>query len=111
MDRKITRRDFINGAAVAVAGVGSAWAAPGNTAAAAAQNLPGYYPPLRHGLRGSHPGSFEAAHALRDGTQSSAAVDTHEDYDLIVVGAGISGLSAAHFFQNSAGSLADAPDC
>ena len=107
MDRSITRRDFLSGAAVAVAGAGAigaggAWAGQ-NNASTAAQSQPGYYPPLRHGLRGSHPGSFEGAHALRDGAQMSAATDLPEDYDLIVVGAGISGLSAAHFFQNSAG--------
>ena len=110
MDRRITRRDFLNGAAVAVAGVGAigvsgAWAAQSD-APAAAQDQSGYYPPLRQGMRGSHPGSFEAAHALRDGTLASAASDLHEDYDLIVVGAGISGLSAAHFFQNSTGKRA-----
>lgn len=108
MDRTITRRDFLNGAAVAVAGagaigVGSAWGSVGGAPPAAAQNLPGYYPPRRLGLRGSHPGSFEGAHALRDGSKSGAATDLHEDYDLIVVGAGISGLSAAHFFQRQAG--------
>ncbi len=31
------------------------------------QDQPGYYPPVLNGLRGSHPGSFETAHALRDG--------------------------------------------
>ena len=38
-------------------------------------------------MRGSHPGSFEAAHALRDGQPSPAPTDTGEQYDLIVVGA------------------------
>jgi len=28
---------------------------------------PRYYPPALTGMRGSHPGSFEAAHGLRDG--------------------------------------------
>ena len=32
------------------------------------QESPDYYPPALTGLRGSHPGSFEAAHSLRDGT-------------------------------------------
>ena len=72
---------------------------------AAAQDQPGYYPPERLGLRGSHPGSFEAAHALRDGQfwdRTDAVSDLDETYDLIVVGAGISGLSAAHFFREGA---------
>ena len=63
---------------------------------------PRYYPPALTGMRGSHPGSFEIGHAMRDGTRwdgSGAAADTGERYDLVVVGAGISGLSAAYFFR------------
>jgi spermidine dehydrogenase len=66
---------------------------------AAAPDGADYYPPLLTGLRGSHPGSFEPAHALRDGQVTSVARDTGEHYDLIVVGGGISGLAAAHFFR------------
>lgn len=62
-----------------------------------------YYPPALSGMRGSHPGSFEAAHAVRDGESSTAAVDTEEHYDLIVVGGGISGLAAAYFYRKTAG--------
>jgi spermidine dehydrogenase len=65
----------------------------------AAQDAPGYYPPLLNGMRGSQPGSFEGAHALRDGDSAPHGVDTGESYDLIVVGAGISGLAAAQFFR------------
>ncbi len=50
-------------------------------------------------MRGSHPGSFEDAHALRDGKTWPAATDTGEEFDLIVVGGGISGLAAAHFYR------------
>ncbi len=103
MNAPIERRDLLNGlllgAGLAVAGCGKA--APGDQLAAAEpQNQKGYYPPERMGLRGSHPGSFEGAHALRDGTlKLEHAEDTGEDYDLIVVGGGISGLSAAHFLR------------
>ena len=62
-----------------------------------------YYPPARTGMRGSHPGSFEVAHQLRDGITWSDAADTRESYDLVVVGGGLSGLSAAYFFLTSAG--------
>lgn len=87
------------GAAVALSGpFGRALAADGATGIAA-QDMPNYYPPLLAGLRGSHPGSFEAAHALRDGVTQDRGVDTGESYDLIVVGGGISGLAAAHFFR------------
>ncbi len=54
-------------------------------------------------MRGSHPGSFESAHALRDGTLRENAERTGERYDLIIVGAGISGLAAAHFFRERVG--------
>ncbi len=106
MDTSITRRDFLNGAAIAIgAAAGTAlpaFVAPGIAAGAAAQDMPGYYPPALTGLRGNHPGSFEVAHSLRDGDFWSKApqiVDSGESYDLVVVGAGISGLAAAHFYR------------
>src|SRR5580700_5579449 len=110
MDRSIPRRDFLQGALV-----GAAAAALGPRALAFAQDLgagtaaqdrPGYYPPLLNGMRGSHPGSFEAAHALRDGAAPERGVDTGETYDLIVVGAGISGLAAAHFYRSQTNNAA-----
>ena len=107
MDRSITRRDFLNGVAIgtggAVAGAmisGFAWEAFG--ASAAAQGQPGYYPPALTGLRGSHVGSFEAAHGVRDGkfpAKGAAPADTKELYDLVIVGGGISGLAAAYFWR------------
>ena len=105
-DRAIPRRDFIQGALV---GAATALTGPllkvypadaadvGITAAA--QDKPGYYPPRLTGMRGSHPGSFENAHALRDGQQPEAGIDVGEQYDLVVVGGGISGLSAAWFYR------------
>src|SRR5580700_4723475 len=66
---------------------------------------PRYYPPALTGMRGSHPGSFEAAHGLRDGKHTSAPT-SDESYDLIVVGGGISGLAAAYFFRKSVGPAA-----
>ena len=54
------------------------------------------------GMRGSHPGSFELAHALRDGDPPAEQVrDTGEVYDLVVVGGGISGLAAAWFWREA----------
>jgi spermidine dehydrogenase len=102
MDRPITRRDFLNGIAI---GAGAAASTPlfgaplAAPTATAAQDAPGYYPPLLTGMRGSHPGSFEDAHALRDGRTWETVTGTGEHYDLIVVGGGISGLSAAHFYR------------
>jgi len=105
MGQPITRRDFVNGMAIAATAalpVAAAFAQvtqPNANLSPAAQDAPGYYPPLLTGLRGSHPGSFEAAHALRDGNTGPAPTDTGETYDLIIVGGGISGLSAAHFYK------------
>src|ERR1700742_628569 len=104
MDRPIARRDFLNGVAVTAgaAMLGGPALADKTRADATSQDQAGYYPPTRTGMRGSHPGSFEAAHAVRDGTLKVPAgrlEGDEEHYDLIVVGGGISGLSAAYFFR------------
>jgi spermidine dehydrogenase len=65
-----------------------------------------YYPPALTGMRGSHDGSWELAHAPRDGRfwqQAGAITDTPETYDLIVVGCGIDGLAAVYFFRQQVG--------
>jgi len=110
MDRVITRRDFMNGSAMVI-GASLLPRLPESDSfnRQEPQNQSGYYPPTSTGMRGSHPGSFEAAHSLRDGTfWSSAAepVNTGEVYDLVIVGAGISGLSAAYFFRERMGKSA-----
>ena len=91
MGMPIDRRDFLDGVALGTAALAIGGAAPAVP--------PGYYPPLLTGLRGSHPGSFEAAHALRDGNSLPPATPTGETYDLIIVGGGISGLAAAWFHR------------
>ncbi|MGA2778764.1 MAG: NAD(P)-binding protein [Steroidobacteraceae bacterium] len=100
----ITRRDFVNGIAIAIAGVSGIEIRPAASAEPTATTpLPaktGDYPPARGGLRGSHIGSFEAAHRLRDGTPfdlSGSVVSEH--YDLIIVGGGLSGLAGAYFYR------------
>ena len=107
MDRNITRRDFLNGVAVGTGGVvagsllpGIDWNALGQSTAS--QDQPGYYPPALTGLRGSNEGSFEAAHQVRDGKfpkPGSSVTDSKENYDLVIVGGGISGLAAAYFWR------------
>ena len=57
---------------------------------------------LLQGLRGSAPGSFEAAHALAQGEVPGEAHPGDEPYDLVVVGGGISGLAAAYFYRAGA---------
>jgi spermidine dehydrogenase len=110
MHRNITRRDFLNGMAVGAGGMlASPWLGAllsAQTSPASAQDRPGYYPPTLNGMRGSHPGAFEVAHALRDGTfweRAGKPVETGEEYDLVVVGGGISGLAAAYFYRKQAG--------
>ena len=107
MDRSITRRDFLNGVAVAV---GSGLIPPAALALEesgyAPEKAPGYYPPALMGMRGNHDGSYTYAHRLRDGeswNESGKPEATGESYDLVVVGAGISGLAAAYFYRKLAG--------
>jgi len=99
MTGKVTRRDFLNGTRVAIgASLLSPWADAFGSVPDEFALASDYYPPSRTGLRGSHVGSFETMHARVAGRQwSRQPVD--ESVDLVVVGAGISGLSAAHFYR------------
>ena len=73
--------------------------------AALAALEPSNYAPARTGLRGSHPGSNTYAHAMAiDGeTDFGPATTLNEEYDLVVVGGGISGLAAAYYYQQKHG--------
>ncbi|PYV57625.1 MAG: hypothetical protein DMG91_06370, partial [Acidobacteria bacterium] len=102
----ITRRDFLNGLAIS----GSALALGPNWLDGLADGEPekqaGYYPPGLTGMRGNHDGTYTFAHKLRDGDfwdSAGKAEDSGESYDLVVVGAGISGLAAAYFFRKQNG--------
>ncbi|HTZ98162.1 MAG TPA: NAD(P)-binding protein [Terriglobales bacterium] len=110
MDRRITRRDFLDGVALTIgAAIIPSSLFVGCERQTESEQSPDYYPPALTGLRGSHPGSFETAHSVRDGTfwqHAGKPIDTGEQYDLVVVGGGISGLSAAHFYRKIAGSHA-----
>jgi spermidine dehydrogenase len=111
MDRKITRRDFLDGVALAVGGALVSSAVPRvfglSDLDSAPEKNPNYYPPALTGLRGNHEGSYPVAHSLRDHSfwdSASKPESTGETYDLIIVGGGISGLAAAYFYRKHAAS-------
>ena len=102
MDRAISRRDFLDGVAVTVGGAVLAMHAPN----ASAQGTASDYPPAKTGLRGDQADVHKFAHALRDGKNwdsLATADESGEMYDLVVVGAGISGLAAAYFYRKQFG--------
>jgi spermidine dehydrogenase len=94
MAKGITRRDFLDGVALAM----GAGLTPAKLLAASPER---YYPPALTGLRGHHPGAFEIAHrrAWQGELFDAGGGAADESYDLIVVGAGISGLAAAWFYR------------
>src|SRR5262245_37940644 len=100
MPLDITRRDFLGGTALAIA--------TGLTPLDQLRADSRYYPPALTGLRGSHPGAFEVAHRLaREGeTFAFEGLPAEEEYDLVVVGGGISGLAAAWFYREAFGDAA-----
>ncbi len=108
MDRPVTRRDFIEG--VGTIAVGSLIAGKSQSGEAQASgkaagfgtDAPAHYPPALLGQRGSQPGSFDVAHELVLAGRKNWGTPIEPDenmYDLVVVGAGISGLAAAYFFR------------
>ena len=106
MIKKVTRRDFCNGIAI---GTGMNFMGPmnlfGQSEFASQDQQQSHYPPILTGMRGSHKGSFEVAHALAwDGEKPTKYEKLNEEYDLVVVGAGISGLATAWFYQKKMGS-------
>ena len=104
MKQQISRRDFLDGVAL---GAGVSLLAPTELWAMEASEpakVSASYPPVLTGMRGSHDGSFEVAHALAwEGKKPEQYEALNEHYDLIVVGAGLSGLAAAYYFQKEMG--------
>jgi spermidine dehydrogenase len=97
MDRAITRRDFLDGVALTVGAL-----AFGGVAARPAMAQTVASPVGLTGLRGQTDGAQHVMHAVRDGTywsNAGAITPSGETYDLVVVGAGISGLTAAQQYR------------
>lgn len=114
----ITRRDFLNGSAIAIAGVSTGLLAacqknpstnpknsPSQSASTPTPDLSKQkftnYPPAYDKLRGNHQGSFDVAHELAWKGKTFDVTDEPSigDYDLVVVGAGLSGLASAYWYQ------------
>ena len=115
MSKQIKRRDFVSGMAIGAGGLllaGCTDAPPVSFSnrvprGSRAPSSGSYYPPTLTGMRGSHEGSYEVAHALSWRGEKPADYQLLEEhYDLVVVGAGMSGLAAAHFYREKMGSEA-----
>ena len=117
MSAKISRRDLLNGMAIGVGSLalpgygGELLAAAESSLATAVMPTDAsprqHYPPTLTGMRGSHEGSYEVAHALAwrgEKPEHYELLDEH--YDLIVVGAGMSGLAAAWYYRKQMGAKA-----
>lgn len=111
MTIKITRRDLLNGMAIGVGGlVFDAYGAESTKGSKATlnelnlDNANPHYPPALTGLRGSHKGSFEVAHALAWRGEKPDHYETlDQHFDLVIVGAGMSGLAAAWYYRQKMG--------
>lgn len=106
MDRPITRRDFLDGVALTIGGTALGamgfHARPAAAQEAVTDAAAALYPPSGTGLRGQTDAAQNVMHAIRDGSFWSSdpdIADTGETYDLVVVGAGISGLAAAFLYR------------
>ena len=128
LDAPITRRDFVNGTLVGAGSAllgGASFGPPGALAAGATVAGPkkshtGATPAddaedtfTGYGGVGDYARAngntwpvVQAAHRIRDGvydTVALAGAKAAGDFDLVVVGGGIAGLSAAHYFTKAAG--------
>ncbi len=108
MNRKIPRRDFLNGAAIGISGaIGAMHGFSVNARQPLFDDMDSEnYPPLRSRLRGQYPAAVEEFDSIVSGKYAQFSLtdaEVNEEYDLVIVGAGISGLSAAYFYTTALG--------
>jgi spermidine dehydrogenase len=113
MGQPIARRDFLNGLAVSLSGsyaflasLGSATGQkPTFISPATGGGEAAVTPPLRSGLRGNYPAAIAEFDLITQGKYGNLPADTRidEEYDLVIVGGGISGLSAAYLYRSALG--------
>jgi spermidine dehydrogenase len=106
LDGRITRRDFINGALAA----GGASLAAETHGAARSDTFTGYGGVGDYAkANGNTLPVVQSAHALRDGRYSEAELNAGFEaggFDLVIVGGGIAGLTAAHRYRQLKGNAA-----
>ena len=97
MNRPISRRDFLQGAAATLALAAVPGCSRDGTPARPAREVGGA------GLRGQDMNAMKLGHRVRDAADFESGDDSGEAYDLVVIGAGIAGLSAAHTYNRGRG--------
>ncbi|MFN2530914.1 MAG: FAD-dependent oxidoreductase [Pyrinomonadaceae bacterium] len=101
LNAPIRRRDFLNGALISAGGL---WATHLSPVQLFSQSKQSMIHSAQSTWGGNTQETFEAGHAIRDGRYDDAnlgAEDTGEIFDLVVVGAGFSGLSSAYYFNQA----------
>jgi spermidine dehydrogenase len=115
LNEPISRRDFLDGMLIASAAFAAGAACPFSLAAQGRSPIQGPHPIAGwtgYSGEGDYKGSagnteqvLQGAHDVRDGKfdkESADFTDTNEVYDCVVVGGGLSGLSAGMFFSKQA---------
>jgi spermidine dehydrogenase len=104
IDRKITRRDFLNGILLGIGAALLELPAPVNLSAQS-PSWDGYGGVGDYAESHGNTGAVvRVGHELRDGRYEhlrSGAIDTGEIFDLVIIGGGMSGLSAAFYFKKA----------
>ena len=107
LNQRICRRDFLNSTLLASGSVLLSSVTPLQLLAQQSNDWTGYggVGDYRNS-NGNTQAVMDAAHQIRDGTYDKLpadTVDTGETFDCVIVGGGMSGLSAGLFFQKEAG--------